>query len=104
MTMQDVTTYTEAVDAFILAAPWLDNADLPGVMALKSLGRHLDEATGLPPAALVSQFTMTFRDLRNREPKSPAGAGDALANALAAARQPDLFEAAAEAFHDDNGE
>ncbi len=98
--MKDVTTYEEAVEAFLDAATWLTDADLPGVMSLRSLAKHLDAFTGLPQAALLSQFNMTFRDLRNREPKGVAGADDPLAAALAkAGRQPDLFEAAAEDFN-----
>ncbi len=101
--MQDVTTYEEAVDRFLIAATWLNDADLPGVMSLRSLAKHLDSFTGLPQAALLSQFNMTFRDLRNREPKVGGGADDPLARALAqAGRQPDLFEAAAEEFNRDN--
>lgn len=102
--MKDVTTYAEAVEAFIAAAPWLGDADLPGVMGLRSLATHLDSFTGLPQAALLSQFQMTFRDLRNREPKGGGGPSDPLAAALAAAQQPDLFTAAAVAFHAEQGE
>jgi hypothetical protein len=101
--MQDVTTYEEAVDRFLVAATWLTDADLPGVMSLRSLAKHLDAFTGLPQAAILSQFNMTFRDLRNREPKGNGGTDDPLAKALAAAaHQPDLFEAAALELERDN--
>ena len=102
--MKAVTTYAEAVEAFIDAAPWLGDADLPGVMGLRSLAKHLDGFQGLPQAALLSQFNMTFRDLRNREPKGSGGPDDPLEKALKAAHQPDLFEAAAEAFNRDNAD
>jgi hypothetical protein len=102
VSIKTVNTYVEAVEAFIDAAPWLGDADLPGVMGLRSLAKHLDAFTGLPQAALLSQFNMTFRDLRNREPKGSGGPDDALAKELAKARQPDLFEAAAQEFHRDN--
>lgn len=100
--MKSVTTYEQAVEAFIDAAPWLGDADLPGVMGLQSLAKHLDGFEGLPQAALLSQFQMTFRDLRNREPKGASGGSDPFDQALKAAKaanQPDLFTAAAEEFH-----
>lgn len=102
--MKNVKTYAEAVEAFIAAAPWLNDADLPGVMGLRSLATHLDGFSGLPQAALLSQFQMTFRDLRNREPKGGGAGDDALGAALKAAQQPDLFTAAAVAFHQKHGD
>lgn len=101
MSIPTVSSYTDAVEQFLEAATWLTAADLPGVMTLKTLAGHLDnvEAGKLPQAALVSQFNMAFRDLRGREPKTGTGAADPLAAAMAAASQPDLFEAAAEAYH-----
>lgn len=93
--MKDVSTYTEAVDAFIEAAAWLTDADLPGIMTLKTLAKHLDgvEEGKLPQAALVSQFNMAFRDLRGREPKSAGGSGDPVARELEALDNQTLWEA-----------
>jgi len=103
--MSDLTAqnYSEAVERFIAAAHWLDDTDLPGVMTLKTLAKHLDSVDGLPPAALVSQFTMTFRDLRNRAPKVGGVGVDPLAEELARASQPDLFTAAAEKWEREHG-
>lgn len=99
--MRDVTTFKEAVDAFIESASWLGDADLPGVMTLRKLAEVLDACEATPQAALLSQFNMAFRDLRGREPKADGGTRDPLAAALDAAEQPDLFTAAAEHFHAD---
>lgn len=97
--MRTPTTYREAVDAFIEAAPWLGDADLPGVMTLVKIADILD-TEAKPQAALISQFGMVFRDLRGREPKSTGGAGDALAAELESAEQQgDLFELHAEQYH-----
>lgn len=100
MSLRTVTTYRAAVDAFIDAAEWLSDVDLPGVMVLRNLADNLDAPGAAPQAALLSQFTMTFRDLRNRAPKEQGGSGDPLAEAMdqAASRQVDLFTAAAKAF------
>ncbi len=46
--MQDVTTYEEAVDRFLVAATWLTDADLPGVMSLRSLAKALAAAAHQP--------------------------------------------------------
>lgn len=102
--MRTPTTYREAVDSFIEAAPWLGDADLPGVMSLIKIADHLDTESK-PQAALISQFGMVFRDLRGREPKIAGGQGDALAAALdAVGQQGDLFELAAQQFADDQRE
>lgn len=100
MSLTDVSTYRQAVDAFIGKADWLTDVDLPGVMVLRSLADTLDAEAGVPKAALLAQFTMTFRDLRGRAPKEPTSTGDPLAAALADAQQPDLFTAAALAYED----
>ena len=85
--ISDVTTYVEAVQAFIDAADWLTDVDLPGLMTLKTLAKHLDAVAegNLPQAALVSQFNMSFRDLRSRAPKEKGGGKDPLAEAMGAA-------------------
>lgn len=93
--MKDVSTYAEAVDAFIEAAEWLTDADLPGLMTLKTLAKHLDnvEDGKLPQAALVSQFNMAFRDLRGRAPKASGAGGDPVGEELARLDNQTLWEA-----------
>jgi hypothetical protein len=102
MALTEASTYEEAVTKFIAAADWLSDVDLPGVMTLRTLARHLDgvEVGKLPQAALVSQFNMAFRDLRSRAPKSGGAGDDPLGEAM---RQVDLFTAAAEKFEAEHG-
>ena len=99
--MRTVNTFVEAVEAFIDAAPWLGDADLPGVMSLRKLAAILDDPESKMQAALLSQYNMTFRDLRSREPKTAGGNDDALGRALDDAQQRDLFTIYAEQYDDE---
>lgn len=91
--MNEVSTYAEAVQAFIDSADWLSDIDLPGVMTLKTLAKHLDgvEEGKLPQAALVSQFNMAFRDLRNRAPRDQRPEDDPVAAAIRKAEAEGLW-------------
>ena len=58
--------FTSAVEAFEKASPWLGDADLPALVTLRVLAEELDKGT--IQAALVSQFTLTYRALVKRAP------------------------------------
>lgn len=66
------STWMEAVALFEAdAASWLTTADAPQLMALRAIARQLDGGTF--QAALISQFTLIHRTLR--EKGDPARAG-----------------------------
>ncbi|QKS15605.1 hypothetical protein HUN59_04675 [Curtobacterium sp. Csp2] len=70
----DEETYVESVARFVSAATWLDDTHRPALKVLRSLAKVLDQELDkgkAPQAALVSQFSLTYRDLAG---KSPAAA------------------------------
>lgn len=59
------STWIEAVELFQReAAAWLTAADAPQLMALRSIAKQLDN--GKFQAALISQFTLIHRTLRDK--------------------------------------
>lgn len=59
------STWTAAVELFQAeAAAWLTAADAPQLMALRAIARQLDD--GKFQAALISQFTLIHRTLRDK--------------------------------------
>lgn len=69
--MKEVSTFTEAVDAYLATAPHLGDADLPLVMALKKAAAALD-ADGVN-AALVNQLRLVYNQLRSGAEDNNAG-------------------------------
>jgi len=78
------STWLQAVELFqVEAAAWLTAADAPQLMALRAIAAQLDG--GKFQAALISQFTLIHRTLRDkgdperaRKPSSgPVGGDDA---------------------------
>jgi hypothetical protein len=70
----DEESYVESVARFRAAASWLDDTHRPALKVLRSLAKVLDDELTrgkAPQAALVSQFSLTYRDLAG---KSPAAA------------------------------
>lgn len=63
--LADDSTWMDAVDLFQReAAAWLTPADAPQLMALRSIAKQLDN--GKFQAALISQFTLIHRTLRDK--------------------------------------
>ena len=60
------STFTESVQEFIAASPWLAPSDAPAVVTLQRLADELDNGALVP--ALVAQFGLTFRNLLKRAP------------------------------------
>lgn len=75
--------FTDAVDEFVSASPWLGAAEAPAVATLRSLARRLDGGDDSP--ALVGQFGLTHRALLKRAPVADSTSTDPLAVALAGA-------------------
>lgn len=63
--LDPASTWIEAVELFQAdAGPWLTAADAPQLMALRSIAKQLDN--GKFQAALISQFTLIHRTLRDK--------------------------------------
>lgn len=77
-------SFKEAVTTFEQQAEWLGGADLPALVTLRRIADELDDGNMSP--ALLSQFGLTFRDLRKREPTGE-GSSDELEAALQSAAQ-----------------
>jgi len=75
-------SFQDAVKRFEASADWLGDADLPALVTLRRIADELDGGNMSP--ALISQFGLTFRDLRKRQ-SSGDGDGDALEAALQSA-------------------
>ena len=60
------STFTESVQEFVAASPWLTSSDAPAVVTLQRLADELDNGALVP--ALVAQFGLTFRNLLKRAP------------------------------------
>ena len=58
-------TFSESIDLFLSNADWLDDDDLPAIVALKAMAAELDQAINPP---LVAQFGLTYRNLLKRKP------------------------------------
>lgn len=69
------STWLAAVELFqVEAAAWLSAADAPQLMALRSIAKQLDNGTF--QAALISQFTLIHRTLREKgDPERATGRG-----------------------------
>jgi hypothetical protein len=78
--MDVASSYAEAVDRFIESAPWLGDADMPALVALRGLAKELDK--GSPQAAMVAQFGLIHRALLKRAPAAADGPKDELDEAL----------------------
>lgn len=69
------------------ASSWLTPADAPQLQALRSIAKQLD--SGKFQAALISQFTLVHRALRDKDParakSKPAGSDET-------PREPDLLD------------
>lgn len=72
-------SFQGAVETFVGEASYLGDQDLPAIVTLRRIAAQLDEGEMSP--ALISQFGLTFRDLRKREPKGEPPA-DELEQAL----------------------
>lgn len=70
-----VNSYTQAVERFKKASPWLSDEDAPALVILESLAEQLDSGDTKP--ATVSQFGLAYRALLKRAPSSDAD-GDEL--------------------------
>lgn len=62
--MEDIKTFTEAVEAYLANADYLTDDDLPMVTALRQAARELD-SSGVQ-AALLNVFGVTYRTLQKR--------------------------------------
>jgi hypothetical protein len=63
--LPDDSTWIDAVELFQReASAWLTPADAPQLMALRSIAQQLDK--GKFQAALISQFTLIHRTLRDK--------------------------------------
>lgn len=72
----DDETYVESVARFIKAATWLNDSHRPALKVLRSLAKVLDDELArakAPQAALVSQFSLTYRDLAGKSPTAQKG-------------------------------
>lgn len=68
------SSWIAAVELFQAeAAAWLTAADAPQLMALRSIAKELD--SGKFQAALISQFTLIHRTLRDKGDPERAGKG-----------------------------
>ncbi len=72
-------SYRRSVQAFISASDWLGAEHMPSIVALLSLADKLDREV---TAAMVSQFGVTFRDLRAQSPGGAPDKGDPLEDDL----------------------
>lgn len=61
-----VETFSDAVNAFTEASPWLAAPHMPALVTLRTLAKTLD-AGNLTPA-LVAQFGLTYRSLAKLAP------------------------------------
>lgn len=69
----DEETYVESVARFMRAADWLNDTHRPALKVLRSLAKVLDgelDRGKSPQAALISQFTLTYRDLAGKSPSA----------------------------------
>lgn len=80
-----MVSFSEAVDKFEAASPWLGDADLPALVTLRALADELDEGKMVP--ALIAQYGLTYRALRARSPQADNAPVDPLAAALEAAEK-----------------
>lgn len=73
--LADDATWVQTVDLFQAeASAWLTPADAPQLMALRAIAKQLD--SGKFQAALISQFTLVHRTLREKgDPERAKGGG-----------------------------
>lgn len=67
------TTWVTALDKFVEDADYLTDADMPQLKALYAIAKTLDG--GKFQAALISQFTLTQRNLTQKRGAGEPGAG-----------------------------
>ena len=60
-------TFTESIDTFLANADWLDDDDLPAIVALRAMAAELDQQINPP---LIAQFGLTYRNLLKRKPEA----------------------------------
>lgn len=63
------------MDKFVGGADYLTDADMPQLKALYAIAQQLDNNYGKIQAALISQFTLTQRNLTQKKGGEQAGAG-----------------------------
>lgn len=73
--------FTNSLDSFIAASPWLTEEHEPEVAALRFIADTLDRDTPSNPAPLISQWGLLLRSLRKSAPTS-ATTEDPLERAL----------------------
>lgn len=79
----DEESFLGAVREFIAASPWLGPEHKPALVTLRALARQLDLRV---TAAMIAQFGVAFRDLRNQAPAAGAGEDDGVGDILDEAR------------------
>lgn len=62
--------FTNSLDSFLAASPWLADEHEPEVAALRFLADRLDNDVPANPAPLISQWGLLLRSLRKQAPGS----------------------------------
>lgn len=70
----DVSTWVDAVERFVAAAPDLDDLYFPQLMALRHLAKQLD-ATEDPSTVMVAEYSRVHRWLLNKIGGKSVGGG-----------------------------
>lgn len=76
-------TFTDALQEFVDAAPWLGALDAPALATLEAIAFELDGGDRTP--ALLAQWGLAYRSLLKRAPVEREDATDPLEAALEAA-------------------
>lgn len=79
-------SFTDSLESFEAASPWLDETHEPEITALRFIADTLDNSTPANPAPLLSQWGLLLRSLRKEAPVTPGG-DDPLEKALREASQ-----------------
>lgn len=74
-------TFTDSLESFEAASPWLDETHEPEITALRFIAETLDNAAPQNPAPLLSQWGLLLRSLRKEAPVA-SGEDDPLEAAL----------------------
>jgi len=74
-------SFTNALEQFEQASPWLDDIHEPEITALRFIADALDNATPSNPAPLLAQWGLLLRSLRKEAP-AEAPDSDPLEQAL----------------------
>ncbi len=67
-TTPNLTTYTEAVEAYLAASPWITAAEGPLVHHARAIARQLDAAGDDAVAATMSAYLQAIERLNKRRP------------------------------------